>query len=123
MTYRPSSGAWSTIDLTGYAGTPATDGANLSAAFNPDGTLVLYSRNYADGHLQLTYHPTNGAWATTDLTGFVGTPPSSPPSTDHQDSDSRPRLDRVGAAPAYPDESRPIPSDPSSRTPGRRGTR
>ncbi|RKT20165.1 CHAP domain-containing protein [Streptomyces sp. 1114.5] len=74
MTYRPSSGAWSTIDLTGYAGTPATDGANLSAAFNPDGTLVLYSRNYADGHLQLTYHPTNGAWATTDLTGFVGTP-------------------------------------------------
>ncbi|MFJ9697179.1 CHAP domain-containing protein [Kitasatospora sp. NPDC101183] len=74
MTYRPSSGAWSTIDLTGYVGTPATDGANLSAAFNPDGTLVIYSRDSATGHLDLTYRPGSGAWATTDLTGFVGTP-------------------------------------------------
>ncbi|SOB86362.1 hypothetical protein [Streptomyces sp. 1331.2] len=59
--------------MTGYVGTPATDGA-VSAFTGSDGTLAIYSRNSADSHLQLTYIANNsGTWTTTDLTTSVGT--------------------------------------------------
>ena len=75
LTYRAPSGTWATTDLTSYVGTPVTDG-KISAITDPDGTLAIYSRDSANGHLQLTYLTSTGTWATTDLTTTVGTPTS-----------------------------------------------
>ncbi|HEY8981882.1 MAG TPA: CHAP domain-containing protein [Streptomyces sp.] len=74
LTYRPTSGKWTSTDLTTLAGAAPTDGKHISSAYNPDGTLVIYSRNSANGHLQMTYNPASAPWANSDLTNYIGTP-------------------------------------------------
>ncbi|MEU9129616.1 CHAP domain-containing protein [Kitasatospora sp. NPDC048540] len=73
ITYKPAAGAWQTSDLTGSFGAATSDG-NVSSVLGNDGTLALYSRNAGNGHLNLTYLPNGGAWATTDLAYQAGTP-------------------------------------------------
>ncbi|WP_443048546.1 transglycosylase family protein [Streptomyces sp. NBC_00272] len=73
ITYKPANGSWATSDLTNDVGTPVTDG-NVSSVLGNDGTLSVYSRGSANGHLHLTYLPTTGTWATTDMAYQAGTP-------------------------------------------------
>ncbi|WP_327286684.1 hypothetical protein [Streptomyces sp. NBC_01205] len=73
ITYKPVNGSWATSDLTNDVGTPVTDG-NVSSVLGNDGTLSVYSRGSANGHLHLTYLPTTGTWATTDMAYQAGTP-------------------------------------------------
>ncbi|MFD9129919.1 CHAP domain-containing protein [Kitasatospora sp. NPDC059571] len=76
ITYLPKGGNWATSDLTDQVGTPVT-GGGISNTVAPDGTLYIFSRGSTDGgHLSATYLNSDGAWATADMTGYVGTPAS-----------------------------------------------
>ncbi|MEU2627828.1 CHAP domain-containing protein [Kitasatospora sp. NPDC007106] len=76
ITYLPKGGQWATSDLTEQVGTPVT-GGGVSNTVAPDGTLYIFSRGSLDGgHLSATYLNSAGAWATADMTDYVGTPVS-----------------------------------------------
>ncbi|WP_030266567.1 hypothetical protein [Streptomyces sp. NRRL B-24484] len=76
ITYLPKGGQWATSDLTDNVGTPVT-GGGISNTVAPDGTLYIFSRGSMDGgHLSATYLNSVGAWATADMSDYVGTPVS-----------------------------------------------
>ncbi|MEU9131298.1 hypothetical protein AB0D08_24855 [Kitasatospora sp. NPDC048540] len=71
LTYLPTSGVWSTFDLTDNVGTPAPGGGAPAAFLQNNGTLGVVTADAANGHLRITYKPAAGGWATSDLTsGF-----------------------------------------------------
>ncbi|WP_033826149.1 hypothetical protein, partial [Kitasatospora sp. MBT63] len=76
LTYLPTSGAWSTFDLTDNAGTPAPGGGAPAAFLQNNGTLGVVTADAANGHLRITYKPADGPWATSDLTSGFGAPVS-----------------------------------------------
>ncbi|MEY9966639.1 hypothetical protein ABIA33_004704 [Streptacidiphilus sp. MAP12-16] len=67
-------GGWATADMTTMVGTPASAGGAPSTFLQTNGTLGVATADAANGHLQITYLPKGGAWATSDLTASVGTP-------------------------------------------------
>ncbi|OKI25056.1 transglycosylase family protein [Streptomyces sp. CB03911] len=73
VTYKPVNGPWATSDLTSDHGAATSDG-NVSSVVGNDGTLSIYSRNAATGHLNLLWQPASGGWGTTDLASQAGTP-------------------------------------------------
>ncbi|MEY9966641.1 hypothetical protein ABIA33_004706 [Streptacidiphilus sp. MAP12-16] len=73
-TYLNTSGTWATADMTNQVGTPASAGGAPSTFLQTNGTLGVATADAANGHLQITYLPKGGNWATSDLTTSVGTP-------------------------------------------------
>ncbi|MFJ3789443.1 hypothetical protein, partial [Kitasatospora sp. NPDC090091] len=73
VTYKPGNGGWETSDLTTSFGAATSDG-NVSTVLGNDGTLSVYSRNAASGHLNLAWLPAAGTWGTTDMAYQAGTP-------------------------------------------------
>ncbi|MEY9966640.1 hypothetical protein ABIA33_004705 [Streptacidiphilus sp. MAP12-16] len=73
-TYLNTSGTWATADMTNQVGTPASAGGAPSTFLQTNGTLGVATADSANGHLQITYLPKGGNWATSDLTTQAGTP-------------------------------------------------
>lgn len=73
-TYLPRGGRWATADLTNQVGTPVSAGGAPATFIQQGGTIGVTTANAANGHLQITYLPQGGQWATADLTAQVGTP-------------------------------------------------
>ncbi|WP_431681004.1 transglycosylase family protein [Kitasatospora sp. KL5] len=58
------------------AAAPAPSLGDTGSVVAEDGTQYTFTRDAANGHLQVTYLPKGGNWATADLTNQVGTPAS-----------------------------------------------